>query len=211
MPEPVPTATITAEQLSRLTGFSVAELSTLSKKGYFPKVKDGNFEQTKALVGCFKAYRDKLQEAGALPVYQSMAECATQTGIPKSVLKAARKESAESFRAHRILLGPLLKWIFSRDGDSVDWGNRLKRADALLREHALEQKQNRTVDKEEVAFGIHKTMSLLFASLDKSSDQLPAILGGMDAAGIKFKLTESNEALKAELRGGFEALFCKQK
>jgi hypothetical protein len=208
---PMPEPTISAEQLSRLSGFTIIDLVGLSRQGYFPRARDGVYEQNKAIPGCFKACQEKLKERSGLPTYQSMAECATQTGIPRSVLKAARKESAESFRAHRILLGPLLKWIFSRDGDGVDWGLRDKRATALIKEHALEKVRDKTLDKGEVTFGLHKVMALLFATLDKASDTLPAILGGMDASGIKFKLTESNEALKAELRGGFEALFRKQK
>src|SRR5689334_19733891 len=126
MPEAV--ATISADQLSKLTGFSIAELVSLARQGYFPRAKSGQYEQNKAIPGCFRAYADKLKEGGKLPIYQSMLECETQTGIPHSVLRTARKESAESFRAHRILLGPLLKWIFSQSGDDINWGERLKKA-----------------------------------------------------------------------------------
>lgn len=203
--------TISPDKLAQLTGFSISELTALARQGYFPRARDGVYEQNKAIPGCFKVLQERLKERTGLPTYQSMSECATQTGIPKSVLKAARKESAESFRAHRILLGPLLRWIFSRDGDNVDWQLRDKRATALIKESALEKLRDKTLDKGEVSFGLHKVMALLFSTLDKSSDTLPAILGGMDAAGIKFKLNESNEALKKELRVGFDALFRKQK
>jgi hypothetical protein len=202
---------ISAEQLAKLTGFDVVELSRLARKGYFPSAKNAAYEQNKVIPGCFKAYQDRLKEAGGLPTYQSMAECSTQTGIPKTVLKAARKESAESFRAHRILLGPLLKWLFSKNGDDKDWGDLLKKFQALREEIRYERDKDQAVTKDEVSFALNKVMALLFATLDRRADQLPSVLHGMDAAGIKNGLVESNEILKGELRDEFESLFKRKK
>ena len=130
-----------------------------------------------------------------------MAECEAQAHIPRSILKSARKESAESFRAHRILLGPLLKWIFSKAADSVDWGAHLRKFQALREELKYDADKKLVLDKAEVAFGINKGMSLLFSLLDRRSNlELPPALKGLDEVQIQRRLLASDEALKQVLR-----------
>jgi hypothetical protein len=204
MPENV--ATISSEALAQLTGFSIEELSRLSRAGYFPRAKAGQYEQNKAIPGCFKAYQDQTHGAGTLPQYQSMAECSKQTGIPRTILKTARKESAESFRAHRILLGPLLRWIFSKGDESGDWVEHLRKFQALREELKYKHDQGQYVEKGAVKSVIGKAIGLLFAVLDRNAEQLPAVLHGMDAVGVKSKLSECNESLKQELRNEFARL-----
>jgi hypothetical protein len=195
---------IPAAALATLARLPEATLAKLAKEKYFPKADAaGTYPLTAAVQGCFRYYAE--QDQSGLPTYESMAVCQTATGIPKTILKQAKKESV--FRAHRIPLQALLKWIFSKDGNSVDWGERNKKADALIKEHRLDQIKKLILDKDSVAFGINKAISMLFATFDRLSDQLPPVLHGMDAAGIKAKLAEATERLKGELRAEFEKLF----
>jgi hypothetical protein len=209
MPD-APVATIAADKLSQLTGFSLIELAGLARKGYFPKANDGLYEQTRSIQGCFLAYKDRLQAAGTLPQYESMGQCSAATGIPHSVLKAAKKKSG-AFKAHRIFLEPLLKWIFSKESDGTDWGERFKRAQALIEEHKLAERDHKILNKDDATFAASKIMALLFASLDRRSDQMPAILQGMNAPQIKEKLAQADGLLKAALRTEFGALLKSKK
>ena len=204
MPEVL--ATITAEKLAQLTGFSVVELAKLAAQGYFPRSRGGLYEQNRVIPGCFRACQERLKQGAGLPTYQSMAECATQTGIPRSILKEARKHSPESFRSHRIQLGALLRWIFSQNGDDENWGERLKKAQALREEIRLAKDKQQALDKGEATTAIAKAVSVFFAALDRHSDEMPAILQGMDAAAIKAQLSANAEGIKTQLRSALEKL-----
>jgi hypothetical protein len=199
MPDAV--ATISPDKLAQLTGLSVIELSGLASKGYFPKPRQGVYEQNRAIPGCFRALQDRLSEAGTLPVYESMAQCSEQTGIPKSVLKAARKESAESFRAHRILLGPLLKWLFTKNGDDQDWGDALKKYQALREEIKLAKDRQQVAERTEVEAAIVKGMALVFNTMEREfTVQLPPQLKGLSESEIQQQLSNVAESFKAILR-----------
>lgn len=204
MPDPI--ATISAEQLSKLTGFSVAELSKLARSGYFPRAKSGAYDQLKSIPGCFKAYADKVKEGGRLPIFQSMAEVEKQVGIPRSVLKTARKESAESFQAHRILLGPLLRWIFSRNGDTTNWGEHFKKFQALREEIRYQEDKHLSVSMDDVTVTLNKGMATLFAFLEKRSSQLPPTLKGRAETDIQKILVESDAHLKADFKKELQRL-----
>ena len=213
MPEAAPvTPTITGDQLAKLTGFSVGELNALARKGYFPRPKNGAFEQLKVIPGCFKAYRDKLQEC--LPtLFESMGQCSERTGIPHSVLAEAKKES-DAFKAHRIQLIPLLRWLFADDenGEAVNWGERLKKVQALRQEIALEKDKDRAISKDDAAFATNRAMSLLFSALDRRSNiDLPPALRGLTETDIQKRLVESDEALKKIVRDELSKLIEEKK
>jgi hypothetical protein len=205
---PTPAAapqTITEAKLAELTLFTARELRGLALAGFIPKAAGGSYPLTQSIQGCFKARKQQLTEA-LPPAFESMAQCTAATGIPHSVLKAAKTQSG-AFKAHRIQLVPLLRWLFSKNGDDQDWGDTLKKYQALREEIRYQQDKDQAVAKDEVAFAINKVMAVLFATLDRRADQLPGVLHGMDAPGIKRGLVESNEALKVELRVGFSGLF----
>jgi len=50
--------TISAESLTRLTGLSDAMHRKLARLGYFPPPIEGQYQQTAAIVGAFKYYRE---------------------------------------------------------------------------------------------------------------------------------------------------------
>ena len=204
MPDTV--ATISQEALASLTGFSIEELRRLSRAGFFPRSKGGQYEQNKAIPGCFKAYQEQTKGSGGLPTYQSMAECVRQTGIPRSFIKRARTEAPDTHRHHRILLSPLLRWIFSANEESGDWDAHLKKFRALREELRYKNDHQQYVEKGLVKSVVGKAISLLFATLDRNAEQLPSVLHGMEAVGVKTKLSEANEALKKELRNEFARL-----
>ena len=81
--------TITEAKLAELTMFTARELRGLALAGFIPKATAGAYPITEAIRGCFKARKQQLSEA--LPAaFESMAQCTAATGIPHSVLKAAK-------------------------------------------------------------------------------------------------------------------------
>ena len=92
----------------------------------------------------------------SLPIYDSMQQCSAATFIPLSVLKNAKRRGCDAFRANRVYLGLLLRWIFTAEdsGSPLDLYKeqaRLTKADAELREIELAQKKSEVVTLDEVA------------------------------------------------------------
>src|SRR6266571_6418247 len=124
---------ITIEALAALTKFSVAELKNLALRSYFPTAKRGLYQVTPAVSGCFRARAEQAEKAGELPVYDSMQQCASRTGLPLSLLKLAKRSGCEGFRWNRVALGPVLTWLFSRDpADNTDWKKDFEKSRACL-------------------------------------------------------------------------------
>jgi len=144
-----------------------------------------------------------------MPIFGSMKQCEAVAHIPLHMQKEAKDAGCTAFHnSNRVALEPLLAWIFSDDRD--DGEKPLKKVydhyHGQREKLKFEREAEQTLFKAEVGAAINKSMSLLFASLDKLSDSLPGLLHGMDAPEIKTKLAESNESLKAELRTAFETL-----
>ncbi len=69
-------------------------------------------------------------------VYDSLQQCAAATGIPLSLLKEAKTSGCPAFVSTRILLQPLIQWLF-KSGKAADVDGakaRLVLADAELAE-----------------------------------------------------------------------------
>lgn len=67
-----------------------------------------------------KPHQAKTKPTLGLPVYDSLAACSGATGIPRSVIQAAKKAGCPAFRSNRVDLAVLLPWIFSGEGKDPD-------------------------------------------------------------------------------------------
>ncbi len=80
-----------------------------------------------------------------------MAACAGATGIPLSVLRAAKRAGCKAFdQAGRVHLGPLLRWLFNdtaNDEAGTDWHQRFKRAQAIGLEVRTAKERGDLVDR----------------------------------------------------------------
>lgn len=98
--------TITKEKLSKLTGIPVARLRQLASDGFFSKAIEGNYKLTEAIQGLFRYYKESSQE---LPVFDSIDACVGATGIPRHVIKGAKKLGCSAFHSNRVKLEPVPK------------------------------------------------------------------------------------------------------
>jgi hypothetical protein len=117
-----------------------------------------------------------------LPIYDSIQACSNATGIPVSVLKQAKKSGCEAFRHSRVDLGRLLRWLFGKDQDgegSVNWGERVKKFQALRGELAYEREKKEVISRASVQTGLAELEAIQFGQLDKFllSEQPPAVVG----------------------------------
>jgi hypothetical protein len=84
------------------------------------------------------------------PVFGSMAECAGALKLPKARLQMAKRAGCPAFDSHgRVDSAKLLGWLLSAEGagESTDWPDRLKRAQALMAEMELEAEGGRLVSR----------------------------------------------------------------
>ena len=63
-----------------------------------------------------------------LPIFDTMTQCRSATGIPISAIRLAKAGGCDAFKHGRIDLALLLHWIFSKTGDEpdADWGSEWK-------------------------------------------------------------------------------------
>lgn len=132
-----------------------------------------------------------------------MAACSASTGVPVSVLRKSSKAGCPAFDSHhRINFGVWLRWFFEHESaadDMENWGDRLKRAQALREEGKLEQDRKSVVARDFVEQIIQRAISVLFARLDRVfCSELPPVIKGMDELAIR----ERAIAAMAEARNG---------
>jgi hypothetical protein len=140
-----------------------------------------------------------------LPLYDSMDAMTAQTGIPRAVLQAAKKNGCGFIRHGRPDLGVFLRWWFGRDHETgeaeEDWANRNKRAQALMSEIDLEEKREHVIDFEVSAKFVRRLTSVLFfGELDRLKHEFPATLKGATELKIAEEVERQIELIKAVIK-----------
>lgn len=141
-----------------------------------------------------------------LPVYGSMAACASATGIPMVILKRSKKSGCPAFRATRVHLSELLPWLFAQGDDAAvgNWADALVEAKAKRERLKLEREKGEAISRDLVKSAVQCGVSAVFAGLDKRFvNELPPVLKGLDEIAIRDRVRTSIEKLKADLRVEF--------
>lgn len=142
-----------------------------------------------------------------LPVYDSMDQCASATGIPVDYLKRAKRSGCLFIRHGRVHLAEFIRWFFSQaDGnDGEDWARRSKRALAIKAEIELEKLQNQVIEWQTVDSFITRLVSIdFFGELDRLGGEFPARLKGKSEVEIAEECDKEKKAIKESLRGKME-------
>jgi hypothetical protein len=111
---------ISPVKLSKLSRYSLQELRKLAACGYFPKATAKGYPRKKAIKGCLEARHDKITGASGLPIYTSMGQAASRTGIPIAVFRQEKKLGSSAFTYNRVNLGLFLKGLFSKNGEQQE-------------------------------------------------------------------------------------------
>lgn len=137
--------------------------------------------------------------------YPSMASCAADSGVPKTIIQTAKRDGCPAIdQAGRVHLKELLTWIFARaDGDGeggTDWAGRLKRAQALKAELDLEESKGALVSKSDIIQEAQTVAARVRSVLEaKLLVDLPARLSGRPADEIERAMSKAFDAACAEL------------
>lgn len=140
-----------------------------------------------------------------LPRFASMMDMSKQCGIPYSVLLESSKKGAPFKDTHgRCDILQFLAWFFRQDlsdDEQVDWGNRAKRATALIKEVELQEKRDQVVDFQTSAAFIRNLVNVaFFAELDRVASEFPATLKGKSEVEISVEVDNQIKAIKESLR-----------
>src|SRR5262249_7155627 len=133
---------------------------------------------------------------GTLPTYDSMAQCAAETGIPLGLIKQVRRTSRQAFQNTRISLQVLLREIFTAKRE-VDYAALETKCNALLAQIELEKAQGLKLDKNEVSIAIRRGVSEFWFAYDRAAElELPPLLAGCREDAIRRHLVEAGTKMK---------------
>jgi hypothetical protein len=128
---------------------------------------------------------------------------AAHSKVPISILKEAKKLGCPAFRSTRIHFEEFLPWMFATlmDDKATNWGEELKRAQAMRERIKLAEDDGRVVDRTTVADGIAKAVGVMFGELDRVfTSELPTRGKGMDELGLRKLAATEIEKIKAGMR-----------
>ena len=100
--------------MAKLSGLTERRLRELAAEGWFPKSDNGHFQLVPTIQGLLRYYRERDQQRIIMDSYDSIASCASGTGIPVTTIKQAKRAGCSAFRGSRVYLAPLLRWIFDQ-------------------------------------------------------------------------------------------------
>lgn len=140
-----------------------------------------------------------------------MRSCSAATGIPVPLMREAKTSgSCLAFvSGDRVALGPLLRWIFQRDGaeDAKNWGDEYAKWKAKREKIKHDEDAGEAVNKGEVIRAIGQATSVLFSAMDRRSQvESPAALKGRSESEIKDYMVKTDEALKVTVKKSLTAL-----
>lgn len=100
--------------MAKLSGLTERRLRELAAEGWFPRANNGHFQLVPTIQGLLRYYRERDQQRIIMDSYDSIASCASGTGIPATTIKQAKRAGCSAFRGSRVYLAPLLRWIFQQ-------------------------------------------------------------------------------------------------
>lgn len=144
-----------------------------------------------------------------LPIYDSIASCASSVGIPVPVLRKAKKSGCPAFRSNRVYLGELLPWLFAQGEDAAvgNWADALVEAKAKRERLKLDREKGEVISRDLVKSAVQTGVAAVFSGLDKRFvNELPPVLKGLDELAIRDRCRGQIERMKADLMKEFAAI-----
>lgn len=211
-------ARIALDKLCLLTGVDATRINRLARLGYFPKIKNGEYELAPTLKGLFRHFleeeekRKRPSDVQQLPVYSSMVACEAATGIPLFLIKQAKNEGCPAFRFSRVELEALLRFLF-RDRKDAEAGSaktglsyrqEWEKYKAWREKIKWEIDTKSVVSKDEVRRDTVAATSELYQTLDRIfCNELPPTLIGLDEMQIRNRVKKEIDQMKLQLRQRF--------
>jgi hypothetical protein len=119
-----------------------------------------------------------------LPIFDTMMQCSSATGIPVSVMKQAKRGGSDAFKHGRIDLQKLLHWIFAKGPATVDWGDEFKKWRSKLEELKHDKEIKKLVVRADEIARAYKFASWQRDYLtEKLTKEYPSAVAGLDVAG----------------------------
>lgn len=153
------------------------------------------------------------KQQDALPVFESMPQVSAITGMPISLMRAAKKAGCPAFiTGNRIRLELLLKWYFAQDGSSQSelpeglgtWREALNKVQTEREQLKLSNERGETMATADAERQSAEAMALTFAELERRDRELPPALAGLDAVAIFKRMKADTESIRKNLKKKFE-------
>ncbi len=146
------------------------------------------------------------QPEARLPIFDTMQQCSSVTGIPIAIQKEAKRGGSDAFKHGRIDLQKLLRWIFSQGKSTVDWGDEFKKWRSKLEEIKHDREIGKLVLKSEThAIGLRFAKWQADYLTQKLVKEYPCAVAGLDIPGataygrrVVVAICESTQQMIAE-------------
>lgn len=153
------------------------------------------------------------KQQDALPVFESMPQVSAITGMPVSLMRAAKKAGCPAFiTGNRIRLELLLKWYFSQDGSSQSelpeglgtWREALNKVQTEREQLKLSNERGETMLTVDAQTQAASAMTEAFSELERMARELPPAMAGLDAVAIYKRMSAEIERIRKTLKKKFE-------
>ena len=143
------------------------------------------------------------------PVFSTMEQMANACGIPLAILKKSKKLGCMFMRRNTCDLETFIRWYFTNEltpDERENWKQRSDRANALMSELKLEEKQQSVYDSRTVEqFVGYLVRDLFFAELQQMAQEYPASLSGKTPVQIRDECNSREKRIKDNLNARLEA------
>ena len=215
----------TPAQLSTLTKLDAPKLAEAVRRGYIPKPTAEGYPQEKTIRGAFdffaaitaetrKEFEDATKGARSMQV-GSMAEAASQFGIPLGRLKYAKKNGCNAFhRNGKVNVKVFLEWIFAQ-GESAEtqlpagfptWAEVKNMHEAARSKIRLDLERDKVMDFATGKQQASEAVGFFFGELERLEAELPPVLKGGEEVQICETLKKSFLQVREASREKFDKI-----
>lgn len=146
----------------------------------------------------------KIESRFKLPVFDSIAQCSSATGIPLAVLRFAKRNGCPAFDYSRVKLSEFLEWHFKRTDGDQNWDDKFKEFRAKREQQKFSREDGRTISTDDAEAAGSIAIGALNRVLRQAlCNDLPAATKGLDEIGIRTANEAALERAFEESRKAF--------
>lgn len=168
--------------------------------------------------------RNKLAKPVELAQFSSMTAMAAQTGIPYSILVAAKNNGCPFVRNTRADLLVFIRWFFDHSAnpdhkakdedeeeDNTNWARQDKKMSALTKEAKLQELRKSQIPWDVCERLVQKLVrDIFFGSLERMAQEFPSLMKGRTEVQIAIELENHIERIKEQFISSL-SIFAKTK
>ena len=189
--------------MARLAGLSERHLRRHADEGWLPRPVKNQYPLVEAIQGLLRYYRERHENPTVRDVYPSFEACASDTGIPVTLLKRAKRQGCPALSGNRVEMEPFLRWWYATGKEKAADYDRERGEQMMLQNHKLRLALRRLKRELVPAEDAHRLGAELGGAIRKVLTRLHRTapsLEGRKADVIEARLKEQEEEVLTQLQ-----------